>query len=56
MGYSGEWEHREERTSDVRNLCANIERAKKILGFEPQMKFGDGIRETLDWDKENNLI
>lgn len=49
MGYSGEWEHREERTSDVRNLCANIDRARKILGFEPQMSFEDGIRETLDW-------
>ena len=37
MGYTGEWEHREERISDVRNLCANIERAKKVLGFEPEI-------------------
>jgi len=56
MGYSGEWEHREERTSDVRNLCANIDRARKILGFEPQMSFEDGIRETLDWYKNNSVI
>lgn len=56
MGYSGEWEHREERTSDVRNLCANIGRARKILGFEPQMSFEDGIRETLDWYRNNSVI
>ena len=56
MGYTGEWEHGEERTSDVRNLCANINRAKAVLGFEPQMSFENGIKETLDWYKENSLI
>ena len=56
MDYTGEWDHREERTSDVRNLCANIERAKAVLGFEPQMSFKDGIKETLDWYKNNSVI
>ena len=56
MGYTGEWEHREERISDVRNLCANIERAKKVLGFEPEMNFEEGIRITLDWYKKNSVI
>ncbi len=56
MGYKGEWEHGEERTSDVRNLCANIDRARNVLGFEPQMKFEDGIKETLDWYKNNSVI
>ena len=56
MGYTGEWDHREERTSDVRNLCANIDRARAVLGFEPQMSFADGIKETLDWYKNNSVI
>ncbi len=56
MGYIGEWEHREERTSDVRNLCANIDKARSVLGFEPQMAFEDGIKETLDWYKNNSMI
>lgn len=56
MGYEGEWVHKEERTSDVRNLCANIDRARDILGFEPQMSFEDGIKETLDWYKSNSII
>ena len=49
MGYDGEWDHREERTSDVRNLCAGIERARSVLGFTPEMDFEEGIKETLDW-------
>ncbi|MEY8421195.1 GDP-mannose 4,6-dehydratase [Lachnospiraceae bacterium 38-14] len=49
MDYSGEWEHRPARTSDVRNLCADSKRAKELLGFEPQVDFEEGIKKTLDW-------
>ena len=56
MGYTGEWDHRPERTSDVRNLCANIDRARKVLGFEPEMSFEEGIRETLDWYINHQII
>ncbi len=49
MNYTGEWEHRPARTSDVRNLCADSKRAKSILGFEPQIGFEEGIKKTLDW-------
>lgn len=49
MEYTGEWEHRPARISDVRNLCADSKRAKSILGFEPQVDFEDGIKKTLDW-------
>ena len=52
MGYRGEWDHREERTSDVRKLCADIGRARRLLGFESQMAFEKGIVETLDWYKD----
>lgn len=49
MNYSGDWEHRPARTSDVRNLCASSERAKELLGFVPEVKFEEGIKKTLDW-------
>lgn len=49
MNYGGEWEHRPARTSDVRNLCADSKRAKELLGFEPEVSFQEGIKETLDW-------
>ena len=56
MGYQGEWEHHESRTSDVRKLCADITKARKLIGFEPEMPFEKGIRETLDWYMNNGLI
>lgn len=56
MHYDGEWEHLEGRTSDVRKLCADISKARKLLGFEPQMTFEKGIRETLDWYTNNSMI
>lgn len=52
MGYTGEWEHRPARTSDVRNLCACSKLAKEVLDFEPQVSFEEGIVKTLDWYKE----
>ena len=51
MGYEGEWEHQQERTSDVRNLCSDTKKARELLNFIPITPFEDGIRETLDWYK-----
>ncbi len=56
MGYQGEWEHHTERTSDVKKLCADITRARTVLGFVPQTKFEDGISITLDWYLSNQKI
>ena len=56
VGYTGEWDHKESRTSDVRKLCADITKARTLIGFEPEMDFEKGIRETLDWYTNNSLI
>ena len=32
---------------------ASIEKARKVLGYEPQVKMKDGIRRTYDWIMEN---
>ena len=47
--YCGEVEFREERTADVRRLCASSEKAKRLLGFEPKISFDEGLKLTLDW-------
>ena len=52
-GYTGEWEHRQARTSDVRNLCADSTKARELLGFKPAINFDEGIKLTLDWYKNN---
>ncbi len=49
MDYKGNWEHRPARTSDVRNLCADSQKARKLLNFTPQVEFQEGIKKTLDW-------
>jgi UDP-glucose 4-epimerase len=32
---------------------ASIEKARRVLGYEPKMKFEDGVRTVYDWVKEN---
>ena len=54
-GYTGEWEHRPARTSDVRNLCADSKRAREILGFTPEIGFERGIKITLDWYRDRQF-
>ena len=47
--YQGEIEYKPERTADVKRLCASSEKAKKLLGFEPEIDFEEGIVKTLNW-------
>jgi UDP-glucose 4-epimerase len=49
FGYTGEIEHRPERKSDVKRLCASAELAKATLGFEPEVGLEDGLSKTLTW-------
>lgn len=53
MNYTGDYERRPERKSDVKKLCACSKLAKEILNFEPKYKFEDGLKITLDWYMEN---
>jgi len=34
-------------------LLASIDKAKKILGYEPKTTFEDGLKETIKWFKDN---
>ncbi len=49
LGYTGEIERAPERAADVRRLCASGEKAKRLLGFEPEVGFEEGLRRTLSW-------
>ncbi|MCC6429068.1 MAG: NAD-dependent epimerase/dehydratase family protein [Phycisphaerales bacterium] len=37
------------RAGDVRHSVADISRARELLGYEPVVGFGEGIRRTLEW-------
>ncbi len=37
------------RKGDVQDSQADIFKARQLLGFEPAVAFGDGLRHTVDW-------
>ena len=37
------------RTGDVQHSHANISQARKVLGYEPQVRFEEGLNKTVAW-------
>ena len=37
------------RSGDVKHSLADIQAARNLLGYEPQVQFADGLRQTIDW-------
>ena len=50
-GYSKEPAHAPTRAGDVRDSLADIGLAKKLLDYEPQIDFREGLRRTVEWYK-----
>jgi dTDP-L-rhamnose 4-epimerase len=40
------------RAGDIRHCFGDISAAKKVLGYEPRVKFADGVRELVGWLRE----
>ena len=46
--------HTEKRKWDTKSrLLANIDRAKELLGYDPQSTFEEGLEQTIQWFREN---
>jgi UDP-N-acetylglucosamine 4-epimerase len=41
--------HRPERIGDVKDSLADISKARKVLGYEPQIHIEEGLKRTLEW-------
>ncbi len=41
------------RAGDIRHSNADISKARKLLGYEPEYSFSDGIKLAIEWYKEN---
>lgn len=39
------------RKGDVRHCCADMTKAKNLLGFYPSVSFDDGLKELVEWSK-----
>ncbi len=44
------------RAGDIRDSLADISKAKRLLGYEPQVRFEQGLSMTVDWFKKNGAI
>jgi UDP-glucose 4-epimerase len=55
IGYKGEPIYQETRTGDIRESLADISRARKLLGYEPTVDFGEGLRRTVEWYKTSPI-
>ena len=41
-----------EQSGDVPRTCANITKAREMLGYDPSVSFADGIRRTVVWYRD----
>jgi UDP-glucose 4-epimerase len=41
------WHHVQDRPGDVRHTLASVERAERLTGYRPVVRFADGLRRTL---------
>jgi UDP-glucose 4-epimerase len=46
--------HAAERAGDIRHSRADISGVRKVLGYEPSVSFEDGLRETLNWYRQQD--
>ena len=49
VGGAREPRHEPPRPGDVRHSRADIDRARRLLRFEPTVGFEEGLRRTVDW-------
>jgi len=45
--------HGPNRTGDIPHSLASIDKAKKMLGYQPEFSFKTGLKEAVDWYWEN---
>ncbi|MDY5738295.1 MAG: SDR family oxidoreductase [Candidatus Onthomorpha sp.] len=53
LGVDFEPEFGPERPGDIKHSNADISKAKRLLGYDPQWSFEKGIQAAIDWYKEN---
>ncbi len=55
LGVTVELEIRDElRAGDIRHCFADISRARSVLGYEPKVQLVDGIRELVEWLRDQH--
>ncbi|MFW6276944.1 MAG: GDP-mannose 4,6-dehydratase [Bacteroidota bacterium] len=53
LGKKAEINYREFQKTDMMHTGADISKAKKVLGWQPETGIDEGLKKTVDWYKEN---
>ena len=56
LGTNFEPEFEPQQRGDVRHSLASIEKAKRLLGYEPLVPVREGLRQTVTWLEERRDI
>jgi UDP-N-acetylglucosamine 4-epimerase len=46
-------EYGPDRAGDIRDSLADISKAQRLLGYNPQIRIQEGLQQTLEWFKHN---
>ena len=47
--------YRDFRAGDVMHSLADISKAKNLLGYAPQYRVGEGLKEAMTWHLKQNI-
>jgi len=56
VGSDVEIVHHDKRPGEVERNFANADRAKEVLGWEPELSLRDGMAETIEWFRAHDTI
>jgi UDP-N-acetylglucosamine 4-epimerase len=51
-GIKMEPSHRESRKGEIMNSLADISKAQELLGYQPQVRFKDGLSKTVEYFRQ----
>ncbi len=44
------------RVGDIRDSLADVSKARRLLGYDPQVRFEQGLSITVDWFRERQIV
>jgi UDP-glucose 4-epimerase len=53
LDFPGEVQYAEPRRGEVQRIYLDAERARQVLGWSPEVKFEEGLRQTIAWYRES---
>ncbi|MBD3291717.1 MAG: UDP-glucose 4-epimerase, partial [Armatimonadia bacterium] len=55
VGYDEPADYGDERPGDVRHSCVDPSKAKDVLGWQAAVEFREGVRRTVEYQREHEV-